>query len=318
MLPHLLPVFTISQILSPLLPVALIAGQVLATVRLSENGIFCVNPSRIAIAGKARVFCFDKTGTLTTDMLDFLGARPVIRKGGDDDPLALGDLWHPHESQRSFDPNFVHALASCHAVAKFGENLVGNQVEVKMFQATDWDLAPQPDNTTLLTSPNGKDTLNIVRRFEFDHERQAMSVVVRDKAGAAFIFVKGSFEKISDITRATSVPEDYKRVAKGMALDGCYVLAVAMKPLGDASPEEISELDREAVETDLELLGLIAFRNELKVRHPAAGFLLSASAVATPMTLIFCTPPGSRSAGGHSRCNLRPQGWRCEAGNDHW
>ena len=279
------PVFTISQILSPLLPVALIAGQVLATVRLSENGIFCVNPTRIAIAGKARVFCFDKTGTLTTDTLDFLGARPVIRKGGDGS-LALGDLWHPHESQRSFDPNFVHALASCHAVAKFGENLVGNQVEVKMFQATDWELAPQPDNTTLLTSPDGKDTLTIVRRFEFDHERQAMSVVVRDKTGAAFIFVKGSFEKISDITRAASVPEDYKRVAKGMALDGCYVLAVAMKPLGAASPEEVSELDRDGVETDLELLGLIAFRNELKVRHPAAGFLLRSSDLANSVTLI--------------------------------
>lgn len=49
--------FTVSQILSPLLPVALIAGQVQATVRLSEKGVFCINPTRIAIAGKIRVRC---------------------------------------------------------------------------------------------------------------------------------------------------------------------------------------------------------------------------------------------------------------------
>jgi hypothetical protein len=41
--------------------VALIAGQVQATVRLGEKGVFCINPTRIAIAGKIRVRNFPVT-----------------------------------------------------------------------------------------------------------------------------------------------------------------------------------------------------------------------------------------------------------------
>jgi hypothetical protein len=50
---------------SPLLPIALVVGQTMAAGRLREVGVFCLNPSRIAISGKIRVCCFDKTGTLT-------------------------------------------------------------------------------------------------------------------------------------------------------------------------------------------------------------------------------------------------------------
>ena len=65
--------FTISQVFSPLLPVALKVGQVRSQKRLQENGIFCTSPRRIAICGKVNVFCFDKTGTLTMEGLDFHG-----------------------------------------------------------------------------------------------------------------------------------------------------------------------------------------------------------------------------------------------------
>jgi magnesium-transporting ATPase (P-type) len=69
-------VMTVSQIMSPLIPVALVVGQTQSSKRLATNhGIYCLDPKRIAIAGKVRVFCFDKTGTLTTDGLDFLGVH---------------------------------------------------------------------------------------------------------------------------------------------------------------------------------------------------------------------------------------------------
>ena len=48
---------------------------------LQKKGINCLNPKRIAISGKIRVFCFDKTGTLTKDGLDFLGAIPASLAG---------------------------------------------------------------------------------------------------------------------------------------------------------------------------------------------------------------------------------------------
>ena len=62
-------VFIISQILSPILPVALNVGQMNAANRLKQKGISCLNAKRISISGKIRCFCFDKTGTLTKDGL---------------------------------------------------------------------------------------------------------------------------------------------------------------------------------------------------------------------------------------------------------
>jgi cation-transporting ATPase 13A3/4/5 len=53
--------FTISQILSPLLPAVLVIGQAIAAKRLAKKGIMCVDLQRITLAGKVKVFCFDKT-----------------------------------------------------------------------------------------------------------------------------------------------------------------------------------------------------------------------------------------------------------------
>ena len=71
----------VNQILSPLLPVALEVGQIQAMKRLKGHGVFCLQPKRIMISGKVRVYCFDKTGTLTKDGLDFLGFQPVRGAG---------------------------------------------------------------------------------------------------------------------------------------------------------------------------------------------------------------------------------------------
>ena len=45
--------FIISQILSPILPVALNVGQMNAMERLKKKGVNCLNAKRIAISGKA-------------------------------------------------------------------------------------------------------------------------------------------------------------------------------------------------------------------------------------------------------------------------
>eukprot|EP00873_Tetraselmis_striata_P045781 jgi/Tetstr1/466045/TSEL_010632.t1 len=255
-------VFTVSQILSPLLPVALIAGQVQATVRLSEKGVFCINPTRIAIAGKIRVYCFDKTGTLTTDTLDFLGAREVALTSGGG--AVLSPFAHPEDGKEALSRDMTRALASCHAVAKFGETFVGNQVEVKMFSATGWQIVTNPDNTVKLHAPGKIDELTVLRRFEFDHAKQLMSVIVRDSNGAVTVFTKGSFEKVAECTTPDSIPPDYQTTARGMALEGCYVLGLSCKTLEGLSDDEIAIIDRDSVEKDLNLMGLIGFRNELK------------------------------------------------------
>lgn len=89
-----------------------------------------MNPKRIAIAGKIRVFCFDKTGTLTHEGLDFIGAQSVIRSGKGGSPI-FGHLDLPANGD-GIDPRTLHGLATCHAVTKFGDQFVGNQVEVSL------------------------------------------------------------------------------------------------------------------------------------------------------------------------------------------
>jgi magnesium-transporting ATPase (P-type) len=95
---------------------------------IQKKGIFCLNSKRIAIAGKIRVFCFDKTGTLTNSGLDFIGVRDV-RKDKENHPI-FGPVQSPLCHDESIDNVILHGLATCHAVSKFGEQFVGNEVEV--------------------------------------------------------------------------------------------------------------------------------------------------------------------------------------------
>lgn len=95
---------------------------------LQGRKIFCLNPKRIAIAGKIRVFCFDKTGTLTKEGLDFTGVQSVI-VDTDGNGLSFGPL-QTLEKENAVDAVVSMGLATCHAVTKFGDRLVGNQVEV--------------------------------------------------------------------------------------------------------------------------------------------------------------------------------------------
>lgn len=92
------------------------------------RGIYCLNPKRIAIAGKIRVFCFDKTGTLTKEGLDFVGAQSV--SSSSDGPV-FESVKSPVNGD-DIEANTIHGLATCHAVTKFGGQYVGNQVEVSI------------------------------------------------------------------------------------------------------------------------------------------------------------------------------------------
>ncbi|DAZ98785.1 TPA: hypothetical protein N0F65_004001 [Lagenidium giganteum] len=256
-------VFMLSAVLSPLLPVVITIGQVNATRRLGERDIYCLNGDRIALTGKVRVLCLDKTGTLTKQGLDFHGIQ-AIRDGcfTSDTASAPG----PNDTLLSF------ALATCHALGSVDGDLVGNQVELKMFQTTNWTLIeeetkPGQPNRLLARSHDGRNELEVLKRFEFDHHLMTMSVLVRHKvSGRSYIFTKGSFENVEAMCRARTVPLDYSERASAMAKNGCYVLGLAFREVTAASPPALNRMmkDREAVERDLSMLGLLIFENELQ------------------------------------------------------
>eukprot|EP01062_Namystynia_karyoxenos_P046573 TRINITY_DN3495_c0_g3_i2.p1 TRINITY_DN3495_c0_g3~~TRINITY_DN3495_c0_g3_i2.p1 ORF type:complete len:1321 (+),score=488.44 TRINITY_DN3495_c0_g3_i2:105-4067(+) len=259
--------FTCSQTLSPLLPVALVVGQVNASQRLKQLGVFCINPARIAISGKVRVFCFDKTGTLTNEELDFLGTCDAQELVGAPKMLVPGTF-----STERVSREMLVALATCHAVSGLGTTLVGNQVEVKMFKSTGWHLH-EAEGRHPEVSPwasGDRDNVQIVRRFEFDHAAQTMSVLVRMPDGQMVSYTKGSPEKVAGLCK--DPPAELLPHARAHALDGCYVLAVAWRqhgPMDDAQAQALGRGDVELAESQT-LLGLIMFRNELKPDTAAA------------------------------------------------
>lgn len=121
----------------PALPATLSIGTSFAIARLKKSGIYCISPSRINIAGKINVCCFDKTGTLTEDGLDILGVRPLDRNVDRFGEL-LDDV---HDLPLGKDnASFLHALATCHSLKMVDGDVVGDPLDVKMFEFTRWTL----------------------------------------------------------------------------------------------------------------------------------------------------------------------------------
>ncbi|TYZ68913.1 hypothetical protein PybrP1_012251, partial [[Pythium] brassicae (nom. inval.)] len=252
--------FMFSAVLNPLLPVVITIGQVNAAKRLQKQQVFCLNPQRITLCGKVRVFCFDKTGTITKEGLDFRGCVPV---GG-----AAEFLPEVNDVAVSPLPELMkYSLASTHALGSLKGELVGNEVEVRMFKSTQWKLVEAEGRLPVVESADGKDALEFVKRFEFDHHRMSMSVVMKHRAtGKLYVFCKGSYEKMQSVSKPESVPANYTETAENLAKDGCYVLGIAFKEVGELSETELHAFlsSRDTVEEGLSLLGLIMFRNELK------------------------------------------------------
>eukprot|EP00644_Phytophthora_capsici_P011736 jgi/Phyca11/552998/estExt2_Genewise1Plus.C_PHYCAscaffold_500282 len=252
-------IFMISAVVSPLLPVVITVGQVNASSRLEKKGIFSLNVKRISLCGKVRVFCFDKTGTLTKQGLDYLGIQPV-------DLISNSFLPVTKDTNNLMEVTKC-ALATCHSLGSLDGNLVGNEVEVRMFEATGWQLLEREGQQPVVKSPTGYE-LEFVKRFDFDHHRMSMSVVVRNKVtGRLLVFCKGSYERMQQLSKPDSVPINYKEVADRLARDGCYVLGLSYRELpSNWTNQQIDTFlsDREAIDENLSLLGLVLFRNELK------------------------------------------------------
>ncbi|EIE83526.1 hypothetical protein RO3G_08231 [Rhizopus delemar RA 99-880] len=249
--------FAIAQLVSPLLPAALVVGQSVAAGRLREKNIFCVDLTRILMAGKVQLFCFDKTGTLTKEGLEFYGAQPVIQKEKT-----------PYFDQRQDSieglPKIVQTgLASCHAVTTLNNRLIGNPVDIEMFQCSGWALADKSSFVDTLIHPSSGQTMDVLKRYEFVHARMSMSVAVLDPStNKVHIFVKGAYEKIKDLVNPNSIPSDYDLVTSNRAREGCYVLALAHREI---DREEFNEnWSRDDMEQDIDLVGLIVFKNQLK------------------------------------------------------
>lgn len=124
----------------PALPATLTIGTTFAIERLRKKGIFCISPNRVNIGGKINVICFDKTGTLTEDGLDVLGVRTIDRQDSRFSEVHSDVSEVPTTGGLHGKTPLLYALATCHALKLIDGEVIGDPLDIKMFEYTGWTL----------------------------------------------------------------------------------------------------------------------------------------------------------------------------------
>ena len=198
---------------------------------------------------------------------------------------------HMERTTKRLQQQFVAAMASCHCITRVEGRLIGDPLDVKLFESTKWSLeegeecaqfdtvalgmvspptdegeAAPPANESILSASGvvHRMRLALIRRFEFLAEKQRMSVLVRNLATQQTIgFVKGSPEKIRELSRPETVPANFHEILQIYTQGGYRVIAVAAKSIA-VNFVQAQRLKRETVESDLTFLGLVVMENKLK------------------------------------------------------
>nr|XP_034192113.1 probable cation-transporting ATPase 13A3 isoform X2 [Osmia lignaria] len=125
----------ITIVVPPALPAAMTVGRLVAQRRLEKNKIYCTSPRTINVSGSIDCICFDKTGTLTEDGLDMWGVVPAV-----DNKFQL-----PIKEIISLPLNdLLIGMVTCHGITIIDNQLVGDPLDLKMFESTGWTLE-EPD-----------------------------------------------------------------------------------------------------------------------------------------------------------------------------
>ena len=113
-----------------------------------------------------------------------------------------------------------------------------------------------------------QDYIGILSRFEFEAKFQRMSVIAKnymDTQSPFHFFVKGSPEKIKELSVASSLPEDFDEILNEYTERGYRVIALAHRlPPQGSTYQQLMTIPREDVEKDLTFLGFLVMQNKLK------------------------------------------------------
>ncbi|XP_065604292.1 polyamine-transporting ATPase 13A3 isoform X2 [Cyrtonyx montezumae] len=238
----------------PALPAAMTAGIVYAQRRLKKIGIFCISPQRINICGQLNLVCFDKTGTLTEDGLDLWGIQRVEN----------ARFLSPEEracSESLLKSEFIACMATCHSLTKIEGVLSGDPLDLKMFEAIGWELFELSTGYEI----------GIVRQFPFSSVLQRMCVIARilgEKRMDAYM--KGAPEVIASLCKQETVPVDFESVLEEYTKQGFRVIALAHRKLeSKLTWHKVQTINRDAIESNMDFMGLIIMQNKLKQETPA-------------------------------------------------
>ena len=306
----------LTQAVPPELPLCLSICLSIAQKRCRKLNIICINKDKINSAGKISVCVFDKTGTLTEDHLNIASFVPVsfyqtqngnirikfANEINDIESIAKSSYeYFKNKKQNSENKNpkneitelFVESLACCQGATKVKGKLIGDPIDVEMFQSTGWELIEDPKDVEnydpkifTYIRPKEEKSLTekmsqvdeeekkailknhyefgIIKRFDFESKLQRMSTVAKNISEENYIcFCKGSPEKISELCQKKTIPENFHEVLTKYTSKGFRVLALSCK-LMKITYEQARAISRELVEKDLIFLGLLIVQNKLK------------------------------------------------------
>ncbi|XP_063410293.1 polyamine-transporting ATPase 13A3-like isoform X2 [Mytilus trossulus] len=261
----------------PALPAALTIGIVFAQYRLKKQLVYCISPRSINVSGSINAFCFDKTGTLTEDGLDMHSVVPVENDNLDKEYTDLSKV---------NNDSFISAMATCHSLTRIEGVLSGDPLDLIMFEATGWELIEEGEDSSkfdmiapTIVRPKSDESrsfdqhfkplqkeIGIIRQFTFSSSLQRMSVIVRMLGSQNFdLFAKGAPEKIIQLSKPDTVPDDYHDKLMKYTQHGYRVLALAWRQLpAKLKYTKIQRIQREQVEKGLTFLGFLVTENRVK------------------------------------------------------
>ena len=300
----------------PSLPACLSVGITYSLSRLKKKDIFCIQRDNVNKAGSVNILVFDKTGTLTEDHLDISGYVSVKLNDKNQfeflpftsDAKTRCEIILDHFKKKINEPKkyksknkdllqyYTECLACCHCLTYVKDKLVGDPIDVKMFEALDWimkendsssgennsdplvlnyirpkseeDIAIriQDNDENLKEKIKDRYELGIVKRFDFSSKLQRMSTISKNINEDHFkIFCKGSPEKLRDLCKPETIPLNFDQVLNSYTTKGYRVLAMAAKGLR-MEFQQSQTIAREDVEKNMIFLGLLIVKNKLKER----------------------------------------------------
>ena len=188
---------------------------------------------------------------------------------------------------------YVECLACCHCLTYVKENLVGDPIDVRMFESTGWIMkensntgseinanplvlnyirpkneedivVPYQDNYNIEEKLKNRYEIAVVKKFDFSSKLQRMTVIGKNINENFFkVFCKGSPEKIKELCDPSTIPESFDEVLNSYTTKGYRVLGMAGKSL-IMNFQQSQTITREAVEKNMLFLGLLIVQNKLK------------------------------------------------------